>query len=150
MHESHSPAPPPAGPDPLAFTPVPCARHDGWTPRRQQDFIQALAVMGAVSRAAKAVGMSKQSAYKLREHPDAAGFAGAWDLALMMGYDRQLETAMDRALNGIVTPRVYKGKQIGTRHRYDDRLAMAVLAGPAARPSFFSPAPQQSRKKVAR
>ena len=90
----------------LAFTPAPtCGRADGWTSRRQTDFIHALAVMGTVTRACKAVGMSRQTAYKLRERPEAADFARAWDAALMMGYDRMFSMAMDRALNGVTRPR---------------------------------------------
>ena len=129
--------------DPLAFTAVPGAgmRHDGWTPRRQYDFIQALAVMGVVSRAARAVGMSKQSAYKLRDRPGAESLVAAWDVALAMGYDRAYELAVEQARNGITTPRFYKGKQVGTRHRYDHRLAMAALDPPA---------PPPPRNKVAR
>jgi hypothetical protein len=134
MTESPSPAAPAETVDPLAFAPVPTerARHDGWTPRRQHDFIHALSLMGTVSRAARAVGMSAQSAYKLRERPGAASFAAAWDCALLMGYDHIFGQAMDRVMNGITTPRFYKGKQVGTRHRFDHRLAMAVLTPPPA------------------
>ena len=51
-------------PDPLAFTPVPLlrTRRNGWTPQRQRDFIRALEATGNVSRAARAVGVTKQSA----------------------------------------------------------------------------------------
>ncbi len=93
-----SPTPPAASDEDegiLAFTPAPnCGRADGWTARRQTNFIHALAVMGTVTRACKAVGMSRQTAYKLRERPEAADFARAWDAALMMGYDRRSSVAM--------------------------------------------------------
>ncbi|HEY0622217.1 hypothetical protein [Sphingomonas sp.] len=120
----------------LAFTPVPSAsnRRDGWTPRRQRDFIIALALAGTVQRAAKAVGMSRQSAYALRERPDAASFAAAWDMALQLGYDRVFGQAMDRAMNGITVPRYYRGRQIGAIRRPDMRLAMAVLSARAQPP----------------
>lgn len=114
----------------LAFTPVPSAsnRRDGWTPRRQRDFITALALAGTVQRAAQAVGMSRQSAYALRERPDAESFATAWDMALQLSYDRVFGQAMDRAMNGITVPRYYRGRQIGAIRRPDMRLAMAILA----------------------
>jgi hypothetical protein len=114
----------------LAFTPVPnpSNRHDGWTPQRQRDFITALAIAGTVQRAVRAVGMSRQSLYKLRERPGADSFIAAWDIALSLSYDRVFALAMDRAINGITIPRYYKGRQIGTIHRPDLRLAMAVLA----------------------
>ena len=136
-----APQPGEAEPDPLAFTPVAVSgRHNGWTPHRQHDFIRALAAMGNVSRAARAVGKTKQSAYTLRDRPDADSFADAWNTALQMGYDSALEKAIDRACNGITTPRFYKGKQVGTRHRHDYRLAMAALSQP----------PEPPRNKVAR
>lgn len=127
--------------DILAFTPVPSAtrRYDGWDPRRQRNFIDALAVMGVVGRAARAVGMSRQSAYNLRERPGAESFAAAWDNALMLSYDRTFAMAMDRAINGIVIPRYYKGRQVGTIHRPDLRLAMAILAERPTAPAKTPP-----------
>lgn len=140
-----SPASPEAeDPDPLAFTPVALTRvhHNGWTERRQRDFIAALAAMGSVLYAARAVGMTKQSAYTLRNRAGAESFAAAWDVALQMGYDEMFGQAISRAKQGIITPRFYKGKQIGTRHRFDYRLAFAALDS--------TPPPSPSRKKVAR
>lgn len=66
-----------------AFHPVPVnARHDGWTVERQADFIGTLAETRSVLAAARAVSMSRESAYRLRRRPGAAGFAAAWDIAL--------------------------------------------------------------------
>lgn len=143
MHESPAPAPPAAeDPDPLAFTPVALDRiqHNSWTERRQRDFITALAAMGTVLHAARAVGMTKQSAYNLRNRPGAASFARAWDVALQMGYDQALGEAMERAIHGIISPRYYRGKLVGTRHRFDYRLALAALNAPAR----IFPATQES------
>lgn len=123
--------------DGAAFDPVPLqrARHDGWTPERQRRFIALLAATGVVSAAARAVGMSTQSAYRLRERPGAAGFAAAWDMAQRQGQDRAFALALDRALNGYDEPRFFKGRQIGTVHRFDSRLALAALnAGDQAPP----------------
>lgn len=146
MHDSPIPDPPEAEEsDPLAFTPVPLkhARHDGWTGRRQRDFVAALAAMGSVRHAVRAVGMTKQSAYKLRERPGAESFAAAWDMALLMAYDAAYDLAMERARHGVTTPRFYKGKQVGTRHHLDFRLAIAALNG-------TPPMPPALRNKVAR
>ena len=119
-------------PDPLAFTPVPTGsrRHDGWTPVRQRQFIDALAATGTVGGAVKAVGMSRNSAYALRDRPGAAGFAAAWDAALFQARQRIYETVVDRALNGITSPRYYKGRIVGTRHRFDYRGVNAALCPP--------------------
>ncbi|MGK6355267.1 hypothetical protein ACMGDH_08560 [Sphingomonas sp. DT-207] len=131
--------------DLLAFTPVPLGRiqHNGWSPQRQRNFIAALAAMGSVLHAARAVGMTKQSAYNLRSRPGAESFAAAWNLALHMGYDEMFGHAMDRALNGVVTPRFYRGKQVGMRRSFDYRLAFAALNG-------SPPPPLRPRNKVAR
>ncbi|HEU0043331.1 hypothetical protein [Sphingomonas sp.] len=62
------------------FTPVPVrARRDGWTPQRQRDFIAALADVRCVVVAARLVGRSFQTAYRLRARADAVSFAAAWD-----------------------------------------------------------------------
>jgi hypothetical protein len=146
MHESPT-HPPEAAEEPgaLAFTPVPLERvhHNGWNEGRQRDFVTALAAMGSVLHAARAVGMSKQSAYNLRNRPGAESFAAAWDIALAIGYADAFDKALERATTGITTPRFYKGKQVGTRHRFDYRLAMAALNG-------MPPNAPEPRKKITR
>lgn len=131
-------------PDPLAFTPVPSAstRHDGWSPERQRQFIVALAAMGVVGRAARSVGMGITSAYRLRARPGAESFAEAWDEALGQGRDRAWAIAVDRALNGVTVPRFYRGRQVGTIHRYDHRLIAAALMPPR------EPAPRPGAKRA--
>jgi hypothetical protein len=65
------------------FHPVPVGtRRDGWTLERQADFIGHLAEKRSVLAAARAVSMSRESAYRLRRRPGAASFAAAWDAAL--------------------------------------------------------------------
>jgi hypothetical protein len=65
----------------LDFTPVPRQRRrrDGWSEERQKAFIVALAVCGTVSKAARAVGSTARSAYRLLDSPGADSFAAAWD-----------------------------------------------------------------------
>ena len=118
-----------AVPEPIAFDPVPLqrVRRDGWTPERQQRFITALRLTGVVAAAARAVGVSVQSAYRLRERAGAASFAAAWDAAQREGSDRAFDAAIDRALNGYDAPRFYRGRQVGTVRRFDHRLALAAL-----------------------
>src|SRR5690349_17720266 len=70
-------------PMPIRFTPVPLkARHDGWTADRQRRFIHVLAATKSLAKACAAVGMSRTSAYKLRDRPDALHFRLAWRAAL--------------------------------------------------------------------
>lgn len=113
----------------LDFVPVPrrCQRHDGWTPERQKGFIAALADSGSVKSACLAVNMASEGAYQLRRHPEAAGFAKAWQAALALGVQRLEDIAMERALNGVEVPVYSYGKLVGTRVVHNDRLLMFLL-----------------------
>jgi hypothetical protein len=114
--------------DALAFAPAPVrARKDGWTAARQIAFINRLALTGSPGAAARAVGMSRESAYRLRARPGAAGFAAAWDEALGWGESRAIDLGMERAILGEAVPVMYRGRRIGTRLRYDNCLVIATL-----------------------
>lgn len=117
-------------PLPPTFTPVPSRkpRHDGWTPERQRRFVAALARLGNVGAASRAVGMSATSAYNLRKRPGAQGFAAAWDDALEEASDRALAAAVERSQNGITLARLYRGRFIGTIHRFDNRDLLRALS----------------------
>jgi hypothetical protein len=123
------PAPIASEDDPLFFTPVPLAvkRYRGWTADRQRQFIYQLSRIGIVSAAAKAVGMSRDSAYKLRGRKGAESFAAAWDMALEMGHDNASEHAITRAIEGYTVPYFYGGLMRGEVRRYDNRLLFALL-----------------------
>lgn len=113
----------------LAFTPVPLtrSRSDGWQPLRQEQFILALEAMGSVGQAAHAVGMSRASAYKLRERTGAQSFAKAWDLALSMGQTWQWSLAMDRALDGVTTVTVKRGGVVQVEAGHDIKLMSSAI-----------------------
>lgn len=133
MHEPY-PLPAKGRPAP-AFTPVPLrARIDGWTPERQRAFIRALAETRSVGRAAAVVGMSRASAYRLRDRPGASSFAAAWDAAAIRSETRtsakieaDASSLWDRALNGRVVPMMRKGEQVGERIRPDDAALMTLM-----------------------
>lgn len=73
------------------FLPVPLrARADGWTVDRQVRFIGMLAETGCVAAASRAVGMSRESAYRLRARNGAASFAHAWDAILAFHEGRNI------------------------------------------------------------
>ena len=57
-------------------------RSDGWTPERQLRFLDALACSRSVARAAASAGMSRESAYRLRERREGALFGLLWDRVL--------------------------------------------------------------------
>lgn len=111
------------------FTPVPRQRkrHDGWTPERQTEFIQALAECACIDEACARVGVSRSAAYAFRARADARSFRIAWEAALDAGVRRLAEAAFSRALHGTSRPVFYKGEQVGERRYYDERLAMFLL-----------------------
>src|SRR4051794_13111886 len=61
---------------------TPKIRRDGWTAERQLRFLDALARSRSVVKAAVCAGMSRESAYRLRERRDGALFAALWDRIL--------------------------------------------------------------------
>jgi hypothetical protein len=114
--------------DRLDFEPVALrARSDGWTPERQRAFIEELADCGIVREAAGRVGMTEQSATRLRRRADAAGFSAAWSAALGIGGDRLRSIAYERAVNGVVKHRYYRGRVVGEERVYNDRLLIYLL-----------------------
>ena len=113
----------------LTFTPVPSRRvAAGWSERRQRTFILLLRLYGTAATAARAVGLSYQSAYKLRSRADATEFADAWDRAIDEARARAFDLAMQRGVHGTEVPVFYQGRYAGTRHSYDTRLALAALS----------------------
>ena len=116
---------------PIEFTPVPRLRkrRNGWSPETQRAFIDALGQCGCVARAARAVGMTSRSAYRLLDAEGADSFAAAWDQAIARGIEKLRMNALDRALNGVLVPVVRRGRLVRTEHRINDRLAIALLSG---------------------
>ena len=116
----------------IQFAPVPQQRRRrvGWDEQRQQVFVALLARVPSVGRAAKAVGMTARSAYKLLDKPGADEFARAWDQALSHGMDRLRGGSFERAMTGGDFVPVYRrGKLVRIEHRPNDRLAIALLSG---------------------
>lgn len=114
------------------FTPVQLARkrHDGWTPERQRQFLIMLCATGTVDAAATAVGMSRISAYNLRNRAGADSFAREWDKALGFGKDMMLDYALERALEGVTTIRMKLGGVIDVEHGPDRRQMMRAIRIP--------------------
>ncbi len=74
----------------LEFEPVPLRRpQDGWTPERQRLCVVALSLWGSGGRAAAFVGMSEQTAARLRAGLGADSFNRACDLARRRGKRRR-------------------------------------------------------------
>lgn len=71
-----------------------------WTTLKARVFLGALADLGRVGEAARVVGMSRQSAYKLRERlGEDTLFAHAWDEARAEGRIRRRKHRRTRKLS---------------------------------------------------
>ena len=99
--------------------------HRGWTPERKRLFHQTLAESGVVLEAARAAGMSAHAAYALRNRDPL--FDAGWEAALTLARRRLVDDLYARAVNGVVEQVYRGGVKVGERHRYDNRLSMAVL-----------------------
>ena len=103
-------------------------RHDGWTPDRLRTFLETLAACGVVADACRAASMSPQSAYALRNRRAGRAFADMWDAVLVHRARARMEgELMSRALCGCVERVEGTDGTSRERHRYDNRLSMAML-----------------------
>ena len=113
-----------------AFTPVPLRyRRDGWTPGRQADFLGHLAESRSVAAAARHVGKSRESAYRLRDKPGAESFAAAWDSILAQRGAARMSTQSllwHRAFYGTLKPIMRGGKHVATRHSPDNDAVLRL------------------------
>ena len=111
-----------------AFHPVPVSpRADGWTPQRQVHFIGYLAETGSVQAACRRVSVGRESAYRLRKRPGAAGFAAAWDAALRKPHEAvnlasAKSTGLDAAYRhrcGLAVVIMHQGRYVASRWKED-------------------------------
>ncbi|MES2443692.1 MAG: hypothetical protein V4574_12745 [Pseudomonadota bacterium] len=112
------------GPDPQPFTPH---RHHGWTPDKQRTFLEAVSEGHSIAHACRIVGLTKQSAYAFRNRAQGGAFAIGWQAAVMIGRNALADELMDRVLHGTTETVTYRSGETLTRHRHDNRLAMAML-----------------------
>ena len=116
------------------------ARADGWTAARQAAFLGLLAETGRVDEAARRVGMSRETAYRLRRRAGADSFAAAWDAVARRWGRRKDRTGEDgarkvtpaelaqRAVAGLLQPMIYCGRYVGTRQKADNSALLRMLA----------------------
>lgn len=116
-----------------AFVPVP-GRHraDGWTALRQAAFLVALGRSGSVSKAAREVGMARETVYRLRSREGAESFAVGWDRVIGRKTGRAAKVTADerarRALDGLIKPTVYDGALVGIVPKADNSALLGHLA----------------------
>ena len=128
----------PAPRDMLGFDPVPVRRRiDGWTLERQRDYVEALADTGVARQAAAIVGMTEQSASRLRRRADARSFDRTCEAAMRIGARRLVSVAFERAIEGTIKQHFYHGELKGEERVYDNRLLIALISklGPLLAPT---------------
>jgi hypothetical protein len=109
----------------IHFRPVELkARHDGWTAARQTRFIEVLAATRSVAAACSAVGMSRTSAYKLRDHPEGRQFRLAWNAALRPDFEEGRPARVPIGLDGTSHP---GARPKLTPHRQATSSALSTL-----------------------
>jgi len=117
-----------------AFLPVPLRiRRDGWTPMRQARFIGFLAQTGCVRKAAQLVGLTRESAYRLRKRSGAGSFIAAWTTALTgQSQPKWKFTPADRmplALDGTLQPKLWRGRFTGVQRKSSISALLALVSG---------------------
>lgn len=104
------------------------APQSGWTTDKQSAFLRELALTHNVSQSARAVGMSRQSAYQLRQRLRGEPFDRAWAAAFATVRRTLYHAALERAISGVEVPLMHRGEMIGTTRQFDERLTLALLA----------------------
>ncbi|MFN8758717.1 MAG: hypothetical protein ACK5XA_07910 [Tagaea sp.] len=92
---------------------------------KRRAFLEALAVHGVVTHAARDAGLDRVEAYRLRETDP--GFAAQWDDAIQQAADALEREARRRAVEGVEEPVFYQGVEVGTVRKYSDSLLTTML-----------------------
>src|SRR3546814_20867589 len=93
-------------------------------------FLAALAGTASVTDAARAVGMSRQSAYQLRARLVGTPFDIAWEVALEHGLQKLAHAALERAIHGVARPHSFQGEKVGEHRVSSETLPRFLLANP--------------------
>ena len=91
----------------------------------QAFFLDRLAQCGNVLASARATGISRSTAYRMRRA--CPQFARLWNGALLLARPQVEAVLADRAMNGVEETIFYHGEAVATRIRYDARLLLAHL-----------------------
>jgi hypothetical protein len=106
---------------------TPSRQANGWTIERQRAFLQTLAQCGYVNKAATFVGMTRQSAYDLKNSTAGRAFSLAWDAALLLARQGMIDDAYELAFEGSVE-RIYRdGKLIMEKRKRDPKMLLATI-----------------------
>jgi transposase-like protein len=109
------------------------ANRTKFTAEKRAAFVSALIETGGnVCKAAKVVGLGRESLYQHRAKNEA--FRIEWDAAVERSTDVLLGEAMRRAVKGVRKPIYQQAKRVGYVQEYSDSLLMFLIKG--RRPEF--------------
>lgn len=95
------------------------------TPEKRIAFLAVLADTCNVTKAAAAIGVSRQALYNRREVDK--DFAAAWSAAEKLGVEAMKDETKRRAFDGVLEPVFYQGVECGEIRKYSDTLAMFLI-----------------------
>mgnify|MGYP000402570889 CR=1 FL=1 len=96
-------------------------------PPWQVRFLESIDRCPVVCDACIAARISRKTAYLWRQKDEA--FRDAWDEAMENSIDRAEKAAFSRAIDGVETPIIVKGEEVGVSVEYSDRLLEFILKG---------------------
>ncbi|HTU12875.1 MAG TPA: hypothetical protein VMG08_18435, partial [Allosphingosinicella sp.] len=102
-------------------------RHDGITPERQRDYVEALADTGIARYAAARIGVSPQAINRLRRRPEARSFDLACAAARRIGARRLHDIGWERAIEGQIRRHYYHGELKSEERVFDNRLLVYLM-----------------------
>ncbi|MEQ1756309.1 MAG: hypothetical protein ABL973_19490 [Micropepsaceae bacterium] len=114
----------------------PYAAYKKRTQAADERFFNRLGDGASVTEACADAGYTRQVVYRWRKFD--RDFDERWVDALQIAYDLALEEADRRGRDGGDEPVYYKGKLVGQRRRYSDRLLLVRIQ--AGRPVYRPPA----------
>jgi hypothetical protein len=111
------------------------SRANGWTPLRQAEFIGELAETRNVAEAARRLGLTRETAYRLRKRALSNSFVAAWDAALERPFDWpdrgltkvSLHELRWRVETGLWRVILRRGKYRGVLHMSDNSALLALV-----------------------
>jgi hypothetical protein len=91
---------------------------------KQAAFLAALALTGSVREAARRVGMTRETAYRLRRKPGGESFADAWDKVTGRSQAPARKVTPTglraRAIGGLLKPLIYRGRHVAPVKKADN------------------------------
>jgi len=95
------------------------------TDQRKKEFLKFYTELGVVTKAAKIVGITRQSVHQLRKKDE--DFALCMKEAKEEYVDNMEAEAKRRAVDGVIEDVYYQGEKVGEKRVYSDKLLLELL-----------------------